>query len=320
MYEPKLKFLERMQELFQDEKDYQEYLRSLQTRPLKSIRCNTIKISSENLKNRLEKNYSWSIRQPFRKYPEIFIIESQLTPGELGRALEHQLGYYYVQETASMLPILALNPNAHENILDLAAAPGSKTSQAAAKMKNTGLIIANDKSLGRMKILSANLQRLGVSNTIITQKEGEQLCHALKKSGIEFDKILLDAPCSGEGTFRDIPKGMLMWNPNTITKMAKIQKRLIDAVMLVLKSGGELVYSTCTHAPEENEEIIQYALEKYPLEIQKIELPIRSRHGIKKWQDKEFKKEIQECSCRIYPHDNNTEGFFLAKMLLKKKS
>lgn len=318
MYEPKEKFIERMQELLPNKEDFQSYLEALKTRPLKSIRCNTLKISPEKLKSRLEKKYSWKITQPFKTNPEIFSIQSTLEPGEIGRSLEHQLGYYYVQEVTSALPIIALNPKPHDNLLDIAAAPGSKTSQAASHMQNTGLIIANDKSLGRMKILAANLQKQGVSNTILTQKEGSQLCQQLQKSNIKFDKILLDAPCSGEGTFRDIPRGMLMWNPNTIKKMSKIQKRLIDAIIPLLKPGGEILYSTCTHAPEENEAILQYAIDNYPLEMQTLTLPLKTRSGIQKWQDQEFNPEISNCACRIYPQDNNTEGFFVSKLKLKE--
>ncbi len=110
------------------------------------------------------------------------IVENDLMPGELGRAEEHLLGYYYIQELASMLPILALNPKENESFFDMCAAPGSKTTQAAAKMKNTGTIIANEVSMGRLKILASNLERCGCTNTIITRKDGVALCQRLKSS------------------------------------------------------------------------------------------------------------------------------------------
>jgi len=184
------------------------------------------------------------------------VIENNLEPGELGRALEHLLGYYYVQEIASMLPVIALKPKKNETILDLCAAPGSKTSQLAAKMENTGTIIANDLKLGRMKILASNLERCGVSNTIITKQDGLELCRRLKRENFEFDKILIDAPCSGEGTIRSTPKTLLMWNIKKIKSLSRLQKGLLSYAIEILRPGGEIIYSTCTHAPEENEGVI----------------------------------------------------------------
>ncbi|GAI75951.1 unnamed protein product, partial [marine sediment metagenome] len=167
-YEPKPLFMERMQKLLG--KDFENYMKILEKEPVKSIRCNKLKISAEDLKARLEKK-GWNIKQPFNNHPEIMIIENKLQPGELGRTIEHLLGYYYIQELASMLPVIALEPKPDEFILDLCAAPGSKTTQIASEMKNTGVIIANDVSLGRIKILASNLERCGVTNTIITRKE-----------------------------------------------------------------------------------------------------------------------------------------------------
>src|SRR3989344_9158162 len=131
-YAPKPLFLERMHELLANEKDYEAYLESLKTSSLRTIRCNTLKISPHELKLRLESK-GWKISQPFKTHPEIIIINSELQPGELGRSLEHQLGYYYAQELASMLPVIALNPKSNEIILDLCASPGSKTTQIASK-------------------------------------------------------------------------------------------------------------------------------------------------------------------------------------------
>ena len=199
--EPKPLFLERMQKLLPDKKDYQNYLDILKVLPVKSFRCNKLKITPEKLKEKLEKK-DWIINQPWKNYPEVMVVESQLLPGELGRALEHLLGYYYIQELASMLPSIALKPKENETILDLCSAPGSKTTQMAAEMKNTGSIIANEVSLGRIRILASNLERCGVTNTIITKKDGIALCDRLKKENFQMDKILVDAPCSGEGTLR----------------------------------------------------------------------------------------------------------------------
>ena len=260
------------------------------------------------------KSKGWLIEQPFKDYPEIMIIKNELNPGELGRSLEHLLGYYYVQEISSMLSVLALKPKPGELVLDIAAAPGSKTTQIAAEMENTGTIIANDVNLGRIKILASNLERCGVTNAIITRRDGVALCKKLKENGFLFDKILVDAPCSGEGTIRSSPATLQMWNPNTIKSLSKLQKGLVSAALEILKVGGEIVYSTCTHAPEENEEVVDFILKEFgkKVNIEKINLPVKCRPGVNKWLDISYDKNVEK-SCRIYPQDNNTEGFFIAK-------
>ena len=311
--EAKPLFLERMQKLLPEKEDYENYLEILKIQPVKSFRCNKLKITPEKLKEKLEKK-GWKIKQPWKDYPEVMVVESQLLPGELGRALEHLLGYYYIQELASMLPSIALQPKPHETILDLCSAPGSKTTQMAAEMKNTGSIIANEVSLGRIRILASNLERCGVTNTIITKKDGIALCNRLQNENFQFDKILVDAPCSGEGTLRSSPKTYLMWNPNTIRTLSKLQKQLFRRAFEILKINGEMIYSTCTHAPEENEAIVNWALEEFgdEIKIEKIELPIKPREGLTEWKEEKFSKEIKK-SARVYPHDNNTEGFFVSK-------
>ncbi len=296
--------------------DYENFLQIIKKPSPKYIRVNEIKISSEELKKRL-KNKGWNLTFPVPDYKEIISINSELNPGELGKSQEHLLGYFYIQDLASMLPVLSLNLSPMETFLDLAAAPGSKTTQASGKMKNSGIIIANDKSLGRLKILSANLERTGASNVLITRETGEILCKKLEKQKMKFDKILIDAPCSGEGTLRNKVKTSIMWNINNVKFLSTIQKKLLSSAIPLLKPEGKIVYSTCTHSPEENEEVVSEILTKFPkLKLEKIELPIKTRKGIKSWQGKTYHKEINK-TARIYPHDNNTEGFFLAKLKLK---
>ena len=278
-----------------------------------SIRCNTLKISVDELKARLE-GYGWELRQPFAEFPEVMIIDSKLEPGELGKTKEHLLGYYYVQEVSSMLPMLALKPEAGDVILDLCASPGSKTTQAAAMMGNEGTIIANEVSMGRIGILNSNLERCGVMNAIVTRKEGVALCdRLLKSSGIRFDKILVDAPCSGEGTLRKSPKTFLMWNPNMIKKIAGTQRKLAEAAMKLLKVGGVMIYSTCTLAPEEDEMIVDYLVKNFDVEVERIVLPLKFREGVSCWDGKELDKGVENC-LRLYPQDNDTDGFFVAKI------
>jgi len=311
-YEPKPPFIERMKKLLRS--DFEEYWKISQTEPRVSIRANTLKIPISDLMKKLE-DKGWKVKQPFENYPEIMIVESELKPGELGRALEHLLGYYYAQEIASMLPVLALNPKPDEFVLDLCAAPGSKTTQMSAMMKNKGTIIANDPKLDRIKILASNLERCGSSNVVITKQNGISLCKNLKKSGFEFDKILVDAPCSGEGTIRSSPKTLLMWNINAIKSLSKLQKILLSSAIEILKINGEIVYSTCTHAPEENEGVLDFILKKFgnKIKIEKTNLPIECVKGIIKWDGEHYDKEVEK-SCRIYPQNSNTEGFFIAKI------
>jgi len=312
-YQMKPLFKERMQTLLPDKKDFENYTKIIHTPPENFIRCNTIKISPKELFERLRKK--WSVIQPYPKYPEIILIDQDLSPGELGNSIEHILGYYYIQEVSSMMPPIALNPQPEELILDLTAAPGSKTTQIAMYMQNKGTIIANDLKIGRIKILSSNLEKCGVANTIITRKDAIALCSKLSKSFKKFDKILLDAPCSGEGTLRSSPKTFLIWNPKVIKNLSRQQKKLIAFSLKCLKKNGTLIYSTCTHAPEENEEIIDFALKNFPVKIEPISIPLKSRPGITKWQDKSYHKEVKQTH-RIYPQDNNSEGFFIAKLTL----
>ena len=130
-----------------------------------------------------------------------------------------------------------------------------------------------------------------------------------------FDKILLDAPCSGEGTLRSSKATYEMWNIQSVKNLSNIQKALLASAIDLLKKDGELVYSTCTHSPEENEEVLDFVLKKFKgiINVEKISLPIKCRVGISSWNDKNYDKDVEK-SCRIYPQDNDTEGFFVAKL------
>lgn len=307
MIEAKPEFLKRMKELLGEE--LQEYLRWIRKPLVPSIRVNTLKSSRQELKKRLEAK-RWKISEPFEN---AMTIESSLLPGELGKSLEHQLGYFYVQELSSMMPPLALEPDKRDIILDMCAAPGSKTTEIAAMMENQGTIIANDVRIDRLKALNANLERCGVSNVIVTRMNGITLCQKLVKSGFFFDKILVDAPCSGEGTIRSSPETLRMWNLNMIKRLAGMQKRLLSAALESLKPNGIVIYSTCTHAPEENEMVIDFALKNFNVKIQDMRLPLKTREGITEWQGSKLSPELKNCA-RIWPQDNDSEGFFIAKL------
>lgn len=306
-------FEERMRTLMPDKEDFEKFSSIVHTSPRNFIRCNTLKISTQNLFERLSKK--WKVIQPYSEYPEIMLIDQELNPGELGNALEHTLGYYYIQEISSMLSVIALSPRPGELVLDLCSSPGSKTTQIASKMQNSGTLIANDLKIDRIKILSSNLERCGVTNTIVTRNDAVALCSRLSKKNIKFDKILLDAPCSGEGTLRSSPKTFLMWNHKVVNNLSRQQKKLMAFALKCLKVGGTIVYSTCTHAPEEDEEIVDFALNNFPVKVESINLPLKCREGLVSWRNESYHQDVKK-TCRIYPQDNDSEGFFVSKMTL----
>jgi len=310
-FPPKERFVERMEALL-GKADSERFFEICYTKCPTSIRCNTLKIMPGDLRKRLE-DYGWEVRVPFNDFPEIMVV-SGLKPGELGNTKEHLLGYFYVQEISSMLPALVLQPKAGDFVLDLCASPGSKTTQMAAMMENSGFILANEISMGRIGILNSNLERCGVMNTMVCRKEGVALCSALKKkSKLKFDKILVDAPCSGEGTLRKSPKTFLMWNERMILNIAKTQRRLAEAALGLLKVDGVMIYSTCTLAPEEDEEIVDYLIRNYDVEVEMISLPLKFREGVTSWNGESLSEECGKC-LRLYPQDNDTDGFFVTKI------
>ena len=312
-YNPKPKFIERINLLLNNNKDSEKFFEVAKTRPRKSIRVNTLKIKPEELVKKL-KQKNWEIKQPFKEYPEIIIIESEIEPGELGNSEEHRLGYYYAQEITSMMPVIALNPEPGDVHLDLCASPGSKTTQAGMMMENGGGIIANDSLKGRISILCSNLDRSGVSNAVVIREDGVGLCKKLKEKGFKFDKILLDPSCSGEGTIRTCPKTFLEWSEGNIKSLSKKQKRLIVVAFDLLKEGGEMVYSTCTYAPEENEEVVEHLLGcQEDVEVVEVKLPLKVCQGILEWKGKRYREDLKK-AVRIYHHDNDLEGFFLCKL------
>jgi NOL1/NOP2/sun family putative RNA methylase len=315
-YDMKPLFRERMEKLMPDKADFSAFEKIVHTQPKNFIRCNTLKISPDALLKRLNKK--WRVVQLYPKHPEIMLIESELGPGDLGNSLEHLLGYYYVQEACSMMSPLALLPEKGEIVLDLCASPGSKTSQIAAKMENSGTLIANDLKLDRLRILSANLEKNGITNTIVTQRDAIALCAEFSKMNFKFDKILVDAPCSGEGTLRSSPKTFLMWNEKVLNKFSRQQKKFVAFALKCLKVGGTLVYSTCTHAPEEDEEVIDFAIKNFPVKIETLSLPLKCRQGVTEWYNKTYSDEVKK-ACRIYPQDNDSEGFFVCKMTLMEE-
>jgi len=301
-----IEFKERFIERYSKLTNFEEFRRFNLSFLRKSMRVNTLKISIKEVKDRLKKD--WKL-DPVPWCKEGFWIKGERR--DVGNLPEHSLGYIYIQEAASMIPPIVLAPKPGDIVLDVAAAPGSKTTQMASMMKNQGIIIANDISPDRLASLGVNLQRCGVANAAITMMKG----HNIRGT---FDKILLDAPCTGTGTIRKSVKTIYAWNPDMISRMSGQQKQLIAHSFDMLKSGGTMVYSTCSLEPEEDEEVVDYLISHH--EDAKV-MPINLK-GLKKsecvteFNGKRYSDEVKKC-LRIWPQDNDTEGFFVAKIMKK---
>ncbi|MEM5814923.1 MAG: RsmB/NOP family class I SAM-dependent RNA methyltransferase [Candidatus Aenigmatarchaeota archaeon] len=276
----------------------------LKIRPRKTIRTNTLKITKDKLKKRLEEK-GWKLEEvPW--YENAFFVE---TEERIAKSEEFFLGYFYIQDAASLIPPLVLNPNENEVVLDLCASPGSKTTLMVELMKNKGLIIANDVSPKRIEALTFNLQKIGATNTIVVMMDGRRI----DKIKMKFDKVLVDAPCSASGTFISSFSVLEFWSDHIVKKLSKLQKQLLKAAAGVLRNGGELVYSTCSIDPEENEENLEFAVKNIGLEPIKIEIEnMKYRKGLKKYKNRKY--EYSEYGIRFYPFDNQTEGFFICKL------
>ncbi|MEA3342670.1 MAG: RsmB/NOP family class I SAM-dependent RNA methyltransferase [archaeon] len=274
----------------------------------RAIRVNRFKITREECVSRLKEEGFVLKSIPWNKWG--FWVEDKRDVA-LGNTPEHFLGYFYVQEASSMIPALVLGAKEEETVLDVCAAPGSKTTQMAEMMENTGLVVANDTNISRIKALRYNLDKGGVVNTIVTRMDGAKL----NRCGIEFDRVLVDAPCSCEGTVRKDWKVLSHWSEPLIFNLSRLQKHIVLNAVQCLKSGGVLVYSTCTLAPEENEGVVSYLLDKVKgLSVERIEVDgLKTREGVLEWQGERFSEDVRDCA-RIYPQDNDSEGFFVAKI------
>lgn len=302
-------FLERISRIIPPE-DLDSVLMSFcQKRPT-AFRANTLKTSVEKLKEELSRQNFLFEEIPWLKNAFILRGSSQKILTETALYKE---GHIYLQNLSSMLPPLVLDPSPDEMILDIAAAPGSKTTQIAALMRNSGKIIANDNSRIRLYKLEANLKIQGVTNTQISYMPGQAIW---KKYPQYFDKALVDVPCSLEGTFQcDRPKSYENWSPRKPKALVQTQRYLLRSAVSAVQPGGTIVYSTCTLEPEENEGIIDWILrkEKDALEVEKINLSIKnSASPVLQWNNKSYDPSIKN-TLRVLPSEI-MEGFFVAKL------
>ncbi|MUV58907.1 RsmB/NOP family class I SAM-dependent RNA methyltransferase [Halogeometricum sp. CBA1124] len=231
-------------------------------------------------------------------------------------------GWLHGQEEVSALPALALDPDPGDVVWDACAAPGSKTTQLADLMDDTGVLVGNDNNLGRLSALRHNAERLGVSNLVVTNQDARN--YSLKPFGEgtddpaavdAFDRALVDAPCSCEGTIRKNPDALDRWTMNHVHSVAGIQKGILRRAVQATRPGGTVVYSTCTFAPEENEAVLDHVLGEEDCELVEWDAPdgFETAPGVTEWEDDEYDPSV-ELAHRVYPHHNDTGGFFCAKL------
>ncbi len=297
-------FLAQMRQALPDSLALDAFIAACQ-RPLRrSLRVNTLKISVADFLT-LVAPYGWQLT-PVPWCEEGFWIErddEEALP--LGSTAEHLSGLFYIQEASSMLPVAALfaDGNTPDRVMDVAAAPGSKTTQIAARMNNQGAILANEFSASRVKVLHANISRCGISNVALTHFDGRVFGAALPEA---FDAILLDAPCSGEGVVRKDPDALKNWSVASNLEIAATQRELIDSAFHALRPGGTLVYSTCTLNRDENEAVCLWLQAQYPDAVEFLPL-------------NDLFPSASECVTpegflHVFPHIYDCEGFFVARL------
>jgi 16S rRNA (cytosine1407-C5)-methyltransferase len=273
-----------------------------------SIRANTLKSSSKHI-HRLLKKYKYDF-EAISFNPKGFILKSDPLP--LSHSLAFFEGLIQYQGVSSQLPALILDVQPGERVLDMTAAPGSKSSQLAAMLNQQGELVINDSSYLRLQALQANMQRCGAINHYVLRQRGENLSRLYPEY---FDKILLDAPCTALGTYFSTSEKYGWWSANKLEKLSKLQYQLMVSAIKSLKIGGEIVYSTCSVAPEENELLIEKIINKYPVSIQLISEDYKSKfeNGWTSYNDSKISEEMKR-SLRIWPHIHSIEGFFVVKL------
>jgi len=287
--------------------DVNDFLAKMEKPPTQYIRVNTLKISTAELEGRLEsKGFSF---RPTRVSEVLAVEKAPMSPGA---TTEYLLGHYYVQDLSSCLAVEALDVQHDQEVLDIAAAPGGKTTFIAQRMNDTGSIIALEPNQRRARSMSFNLARCGVSNTCIFQLNG---MHA-ERLGMKFDRVLLDAPCSCEGVIaRDVTR-KTSHTPKDVEYCSGRQESLIASAASLVMPGGLLVYSTCSFAPEENEMIVNGLLQRFSnITVEPVGF---GSSGLTRFGDAEYHGQLRN-ACRLYPHLHDTTGFFIARLRVRRE-
>ena len=297
-------FLKEIEAILPDGLNMEDFVAACQ-RPLrKSIRVNTLKISISEFTQRAQEK-GWQL-SPVPWCEEGFWIDADESETPLGNTAEHMSGLFYIQEASSMMPVSALFQDQNDDflsVLDMAAAPGSKTTQIAAKMDNLGVLVANEFSSSRVKVLHANIERCGVRNAALSNYDGRVFGGWLPE---QFEAVLIDAPCSGEGTVRKDADAMKNWSKDSVLSIADTQKDLIESAFYALKPGGVMVYSTCTLSIEENQQVCLHLKEQFGdlVEFEPLDsLFPESEEAL-----------TEEGFLHIFPQMFDCEGFFVARM------
>jgi NOL1/NOP2/sun family putative RNA methylase len=281
--------------------DFPAFCTALHTPPVSCLRVNTLRIAPSQVRTMLAR-YGYQAT-PSAFAPELLLVDHLPQPGTLREAF---FGYYHPQALTSALASLIVSPQPGECICDLCAAPGSKTSHMAQLMQDQGVIVANDRLEKRLSMLEHNLRRLGISNVVMTCYAGQNFPLRCK-----FDRVLVDAPCSGEGTYRWDARGRLLHYRQSDGNLPRLQTQLLLRGFDLLAPGGVLLYATCTYNPEENEAVVQALLSQRPAVVQPISLEIPHCQGLRQWRTQTYDPSLAHC-WRLYPHYLNSVGFFLA--------
>lgn len=277
-----IEFEKKMKAFLGDEWD--DFLYSYDNNRFQALRFNTLKVQSHEEIMRILKVLGISSDKRVSWANEAYYFDENVRPG---KHPYHEMGLYYIQEPSAMSAAALLAPRPGMRVLDLCAAPGGKSTQLATYLGDSGLLVSNEINTQRSRILSQNIERMGIKNAIVTNEDSFVL--ASHFPGF-FNAIQVDAPCSGEGMFRKLPEAVEQWSMENVAICAARQKEILDNAAVMLKPGGTIVYSTCTFSKEENEDVIEYFLERHP----------------------DFTLEEME---RFWPHKVDGEGHFVAKLV-----
>jgi NOL1/NOP2/sun family putative RNA methylase len=308
-YELPADFIIRLNEIYA-KPEIDQILGAFETKRPTTLRVNRIKSTIGEVKQSLDAEKI--CYEPVSWYPDALKLPD-VSVNELTALPAYVNGCFYIQSLSSMIPALILNPQPYDQVLDLCAAPGSKTTQMAMLMLNRGLITACDTSSIRIMKLQANLKTQGVTNTTVYQQSGQRIWQSFPE---KFTKVLVDVPCSMEGRFTiSDPKSYFTWTTSKIRELSHLQKWLLRSAVSAAKVGAEIVYSTCTLSPEENEGVIDWILKKERKSIVVDDMPIIGydfQPGLLSWKGKTYHKDVLKCQ-RILPSADN-EGFFVARL------